>query len=271
MANMFARLFRRAATPKPRPRSTDGRLIYAIGDIHGRCDLLEQLLHLIDEDARAAGIKPVIILLGDYVDRGPGSRQVLAKVADLLAEPSREVRALRGNHEDMLCAFLDDYRTGPSWLDVGGGETLRAFGLTPALRSDEEGWQKLRDALADAIGRKGHDMLRALEIIAIYGDYLFVHAGVRHDLPLDGQSVEDLLWIRHPAGSGDQPFEKMVVHGHTAAPAAFIGAHSVSVDTGAYATGVLSCARIMDDDICFIQTRRRNHAASDEVLRNYGT
>jgi serine/threonine protein phosphatase 1 len=254
------RLFR---SPKRRPEvaSTDGRLIYAVGDIHGRLDLLDPLLEQIVQDTAAAGsaMKPVLIFVGDYVDRGVSSKGVVERLIALQRSEAFELRALKGNHEEALLAFLQDPNFGPTWCEHGGTQTLVSYGVNPpALRMDADEWAKTRDAFAAALPNEHFRFLDGLELTAVYGDYVFVHAGLRPGVSLDAQREHDLLWIRDEFLSARLPFEKTVVHGHTPAEEAFMGPHRIGIDTGAYATGILTAVRLEDAARRFIQSSVRD-------------
>ena len=179
--------------------STDGRTIYAVGDIHGRLDLLDPLLAQIRGDARLRGgdTKPVLVFVGDYVDRGAASRGVVDRLVALSQGDVFEVRALKGNHDAALLAFLDDAAFGPTWCEHGGRQTLRSYGVSPPTsRFDTDGWLATRDAFDSAVPDEHRQFLAGLELIVTYGDYAFVHAGLRPGVALSDQREEDLLWIR---------------------------------------------------------------------------
>jgi serine/threonine protein phosphatase 1 len=255
---LLRRLFSRAGpapAATPAQPTTGGALIYAVGDVHGRRDVLDILLAKIRADAALAGEpRPVLIFIGDYVDRGPDTRGVVETVLALARETAFEVRPLRGNHEAQLLAFLEDPRAGPAWLEFGGGATLASYGVTPpAGRTDETGWEDTRRALAAALPDTHLAFFKQLEVAIVCGDYLFVHAGVRPGVPLNEQSEHDLLWIRDEFLSASRPFEKVVVHGHTPEAAPYLGRNRIGIDTGAYATATLTCVRLCGVDRAFIQ------------------
>jgi serine/threonine protein phosphatase 1 len=241
----------------PGSASTDGRLIYAVGDIHGRLDLLDRLLGLIHDDLghRKLARPPMLVFVGDYVDRGPASRGVVQRLLALRASDTFEVRTLKGNHEQAMLQFLGDAARGPEWVSYGGGATLSSYGVAPpALDADDAAWETARQALAAAIPEDHLDFLWSLELSVAAGDYLFVHAGVRPDVALDEQKESDLLWIRDDFLSAPGPFGKVVVHGHTPREEAFVGPHRISLDTGASMTGVLTAVRLGDGEPALIQT-----------------
>jgi serine/threonine protein phosphatase 1 len=242
--------------PAPEGASTDGRVIYAVGDVHGRLDLLDPLLEQIRDDALTAALpKSVLIFVGDYIDRGGASKGVIDRVIALQHEGVFEVRALKGNHEEALLAFLDDASFGPTWCENGGTQTLVSYGVTaPSLRKDSAGWVKARDAFEQALPAEHLGFLASLELSVVYGGYVFVHAGLRPGVPLGAQQERDLLWIRQEFLSAQRPFEKIVVHGHTPTDEPFMGAHRIGIDTGAYATGLLTAVRLEDDERRLIQS-----------------
>ena len=255
---MLRRLFSRAGSAPaltPSQPTTGGALIYAVGDIHGRRDLLDRLTAKIRADAALAeGGPPVLVFVGDYVDRGPDTRGVIEAVLALSREGAFEVRPLKGNHEEQLLAFLKDPRAGPAWLDFGGGATLASYGVAPpAGRTDEAAWEDAHRAFAAALPDEHLRFFEALELAVVCGDYLFVHAGVRPGIPLNEQSEHDLLWIRDEFLSASRPFEKVVVHGHTPEAAPYLGRNRIGIDTGAYATATLTAVRLHGIDCAFIQ------------------
>lgn len=248
-SSMFKALFR----PKPKEQravSTGGRVLYAVGDVHGRLDLLDGLIARMTEDYRALGRDdpPVLIMLGDYVDRGAQSSGVIDRLIALneqAAEGRFELRALMGNHEETLLHFLDDPQAGPSWVEYGGGETMASYGVQrPMGRVELEVWDRTRLAFRAAFPPAHEQFLRRLELMVVYGDYVFVHAGVRPGLPLERQVAADLLWIRNDFLDHSHGLKATVVHGHTPVEEVFLGRQRINVDTGAYATGVLTAVRL---------------------------
>lgn len=175
---MFKALFR-SKQKERRAVSTGGRVLYAIGDVHGRLDLLDGLIGRMTDDYRALGREdpPVLIMLGDYVDRGAHSSGVIDRLIALsqqAAEGRFEFRALMGNHEETLLHFLDDPQAGPSWVEYGGGETMASYGVQrPVGRADLEVWEQTRVAFRAAFPPHHEQFLRRLELMAVYGDYVF--------------------------------------------------------------------------------------------------
>jgi serine/threonine protein phosphatase 1 len=250
---------RQTARQKSSTASTGGRTIYAVGDIHGRLDLLQSLLAKIEKDASLASKpdrRPMIVFVGDYVDRGPSSRAVIDRILAVQRARRFEVSALRGNHENTLLEFLRDPMVGPIWTLHGGTETLLDYGVTPpAADSGVEAWETARQAFGARLPRPHLEFLQGLRARLVVGDYLFVHAGVRPGVPLSEQSEHDLLTIRRDFLARETPFEKLVVHGHTPTEAPFSGPYRINVDTGAYATGVLTAVRLEGSSRRFLQAR----------------
>lgn len=246
---MISALFRRK--PKldapVRPAVPDGITVWAVGDIHGRLDLLRPIVEAILEAARSDPNKTVVIFLGDYIDRGAESRGVLRYLAHL-EDPAVEFRFLKGNHEEAMLKFLAEPEFGPEWCEYGGIETLQSYGLRiPHSRHRKEAWSTLSGDLAYKVSAPELDFLRALELSLTVGDYFFAHAGARPGQALRNQSARDLLWIRRSFLDDPEPFEKIVVHGHTPVPAVHADHRRIGIDTKAYESGVLTAIRLEGD------------------------
>lgn len=242
---MWSRLLNRltgrgAVSP---PSLPEGRRVYAVGDVHGRDDLLGELHAAISDDLarRPAAGEVVLIHLGDYVDRGPESRQVLARLA--APPPAGVDRAvhLLGNHEELMLAFLDDPGVGRAWLQLGGDATLASYGvpLTPEVPPAER-FVALRGAFNEALPDDQHALLRSMPLHHREGDYLFVHAGLLPGRVLERQRREHLLWIRDEFIHSRADHGAVVVHGHHICAAPEERANRIGVDTGAYHSGVLT-------------------------------
>jgi serine/threonine protein phosphatase 1 len=262
---VFGKLFLRKKTARRAPPTTGGRLVYAVGDIHGRLDLLNPLIETIVADA--VGLrperKPLLIFLGDYVDRGPASAGVVERILKLSHKPAFEVHTLKGNHEEALLQFLEDPEFGQTWATHGGLATLASYGVQPpAGRLDPEGWRKARDTFEAVLPARHRAFYEGLDLTAEVGDYLFVHAGVRPGVPLAAQVERDLLWIRGEFLEASGPFDKVVVHGHTPMQEPQILDHRLGLDTGAYATGVLTAVRLQGEDRKILQARDSRAAAA---------
>lgn len=224
-------------------------LIWAIGDVHGQADLLACLTRAIVTDlGQSACRRRILLLVGDYVDRGLQSREVIQHVLDLEAEMEAEggeVVCLKGNHEELLLRFLEDSTIGPDWAALGGKETLISYGVEPpplGARSDQ--WQRASTALLEHMPKHHLEFLRCLHISVTLGDFHFVHAGVRPGVPLEQQTEADALWIRDAFLADEAPLPKVVVHGHTPVHDVHVDHRRICIDTGAYATGVLSALRL---------------------------
>lgn len=250
---------------EPPTRSTDGRLIYAVGDIHGNADLLEALLAEIARDAletRPAS-RPLLIFIGDYIDRGEASARVLDLVVAVSQASAFEVRALKGNHEEAMLKFLDDPAFGDTWVQFGGGQTLASYGVQPPLTDpDGRAWAAARDALEKALPRAHLEFLQNLELLVRVGDYAFVHAGLNPKESVDRQVEHDVLWIRGQFLTSEGDADYIVVHGHTPAEKAQFLPHRIGIDTGVYLTGRLTALRLLDDSRSLIQAQAEASAAS---------
>ena len=242
-------------TAKPTPAD---RLVYAIGDVHGRLDLLDPLISQIADDAltHQPSLRPMLIFVGDYVDRGLQSKEVIDRIIALRAAGAFEVRTLKGNHEEAMINFLADAGAGPEWVEYGGGQTLASYGvIQPKLRGDANDWERTREELGRLIPPSHLTFLSSLELILVVGDYAFVHAGLRPGLSIQDQDEHDLMWIRDVFLNERRPFEKVVVHGHTPEEAPYVGLCRIGIDTGAYATGVLTAVRLYGEERSMIQSK----------------
>lgn len=242
---------RTSTSKKKKPRIPDGVRIYAVGDIHGRADLLDSVLTGIDADLETNPVSVGIeVYLGDYIDRGPASREVI----DRLVVRNRSFRAvfLKGNHE----AYLTDFATNPpifeEWRQFGGRETLMSYGIVPPINSSEDEQERLAAAFDQALPASHRRFFGNLRLSFTCGDFFFVHAGVRPGTPLARQREVDLLWIRQDFLLCEEEFSKIIVHGHTPVPEPDIRPNRINIDTGAYATGRLTCLKLEDDRIDFI-------------------
>ncbi len=261
-ANFFRRreapLRHRAARPvidfdPPQPEVE----VYVIGDLHGRADLLENLLGLIVEDCAERGTaKPHLVFVGDYIDRGDNSGKVLTRLMQLHDEAEGRVLCLLGNHERMMLDFIDTPNKGPRWLRNGGLQTVLSLGLGGVLAdgmSEDELVALARDlhrALPDGV----EDWLRSLPLSWNSGSVWVVHAGADPYVPMEEQSARTLLWGHrdfdlHPRRDG-----QWVVHGHTVVEVPVAQGGRISIDTGAIYTGHLTAARIGRGEVVFLTT-----------------
>jgi serine/threonine protein phosphatase 1 len=221
-----------------------GLRVYAVGDVHGRYDCLQRIEDRIARhEATLPAADTLVIFLGDYIDRGPQSREVLERLTQGQFA-GHATRFVLGNHEDAMLGFLDDPTAHVDWLNFGGVATLASYGVRAAAAPDRAALEAMREGLVEALPPTHLRLLRDLDLWIKLGDYLFVHAGIRPGLALEDQRRSDLLTIREPFLSTKASLSWRVVHGHTVLPQASIGPVRISLDTGAYATGRLSCAVI---------------------------
>jgi serine/threonine protein phosphatase 1 len=234
-----------------RPRAPEGTRIYAIGDIHGRLDLLDEVLARIDADMAAhPKSNTTRIFLGDYIDRGPDSKRVLDRLISCsVAQPTV---CLMVNHEAYLREFLENPDVLSVWRRYGGLETLLSYGLTPTMKTNAQEHRKLASDLNRLLPSSHREFLSRLKEYFICGDFFFVHAGVRPGISLAEQSEDDLLWIREDFLKCEDDFGKVVVHGHTPVLEPDIRPNRINIDTGAYATGRLTCLVLESDEFRFI-------------------
>ena len=232
------------------------RRVFGIGDVHGCDDLLEALIRGIDVISQHDPNPPIIVFLGDYVDRGPASRQVLDRLVSLEAE-GRKVRFICGNHEEAMLRFLGDIEGGLAWPGYGGRETMASYGVTcPQDEHDLDAWRLTSAQLKAAIPESHMRFLWGLEDKIELGNYLFVHAGLRPEHSIAAQSQRDLRWIREPFLSDPRPFSHVVVHGHTPSSHPYSDERRVGLDTWAYKSGVLTAVELKRDRRRFFQARR---------------
>jgi serine/threonine protein phosphatase 1 len=235
-----------------RPRVPEGERVYAVGDLHGRIDLLVAMQRLIQADAAARPpARLSVVYLGDYVDRGLDSPAVIDRLIDHPLPGFASIHLL-GNHEDTMLRFHDgELAMAASWLHYGGQETLRSYGIAISRGVSLEG---LRERLAHALPARHLAFLRGLALQHRAGDYLFVHAGIRPGLALDKQRRDDLLWIREPFLASLADHGVTVVHGHTITAEPERHGQRIGIDTGAYATGRLTALVLEGEEQRFLQT-----------------
>lgn len=252
MFNKLRSLFSPAAEEPVRPQASlpSGQRAYAIGDIHGRLDLFDQLLALIATDEAARGAADTtLILLGDLVDRGPDSRGVVERAMQLMA--TRKVRILAGNHEEMLLGSLGNEEALRHFLRHGGKETLFSYGLTFEEYSRAK-LDELRVRASELIPAEHIAFMRAMENQIVLGEYLFVHAGIRPGVPLDQQMVSDMRWIRREFLDHPEPHGHLVVHGHTITDEPAVRSNRIGIDTGAFSSGRLTAIGMEGQDHWFL-------------------
>jgi serine/threonine protein phosphatase 1 len=246
----------------PRPsRTPRGRRAYAIGDVHGRLDLLEKLLAVIEEDLdRRPSRKAALIFLGDLIDRGPDSRGVIERLMNFRHDRLKPY-FLAGNHEEVLLRILKGERgILSSWLQFGGAECLASYGFDPAkleLRNERSSLAAIRNVIPTAHA----NFIASFADTLRFGDYLFVHAGIRPGVDLSLQTQSDLRWIRSPFLEDKSDHGMVVVHGHTISSEVEIEPNRIGIDTGAYRTGTLTALAVDGDDRWLLDTAASAHPA----------
>jgi serine/threonine protein phosphatase 1 len=214
--------------------------LYVIGDIHGRSDLLDDIVRKIHDDmARHDPVDCLTITLGDYVDRGPDSRGVLERLSrNPFPTP---LIGVKGNHEQMLERFMEDPSIAHQWRRFGGLETLHSYGVPIKDVMVGKGYDQAARALRAAVPQRHLLFLRSLQPFVTINQYFLCHAGIRPGVPLAEQSLRDLMWIRDEFLTSEIEFEKVIVHGHTPCDWPEVRSNRINIDTGAFATGRLTC------------------------------
>lgn len=224
------------------PEPSLGERLYIVGDVHGRDDLLGDLLHQIDQDLTTAPPSdPVrLVFVGDYVDRGEQSRQVLERVYELSRDPALKVTCLKGNHEELLLNFIDAPHENFAWLDHGGLVTLASYGVsTPLRRRGQRDFGGLAAEFADRLGAH-RAFIEGLPLSLRVGNVFVSHAGLDPTFPLEDQPAESLLWGHPSFLDYGAPDNVVAVHGHWASETIDLGPNRIGVDTGAYLSGRLT-------------------------------
>ncbi|NCP10629.1 MAG: serine/threonine protein phosphatase [Sphingomonadales bacterium] len=265
---MIARLFKSARTPARAPASVPaGRRVYAIGDIHGRHDLLIDLLGQIEDDDRSRGAaETTLIFLGDLIDRGPDSRKVIETVM-ALSDSEMDVRIIAGNHEEVFVqAASGDAKAAKFFTRIGGRETILSYPIDEADYLALE-YDQLAERLLTLIPRDHVDFVAGFDDAITIGDYLFVHAGIMPGRPLDRQRTEDTRWIRDRFLDDERDHGKVVVHGHTISDDVEEFDNRIGIDTGAYCNGRLTAIGLEASKRWFLCAEGEVH----EEWRNPGT
>jgi serine/threonine protein phosphatase 1 len=262
---LWNKLTRGLMPGKSAPRGKEGARAYAVGDIHGRLDLLEQLLaRILDDIAARPQRRTFVAFLGDLIDRGPDSAGVVERLRLWRPAGVRPV-FLAGNHEEVLLRMIEGEKgILASWLKFGGAECARSYGLDPeilATIAEEEALEKVRAA----VPRAHRDFLAGFADTFRFGDYLFVHAGLRPGVGIEEQDRFDLRWIREPFLSDAREHGCVVVHGHTIVDAVEERPNRIGIDTGAYHSGILTAVGIEEDRRWFLSTAEEGaqRAAAD--------
>ena len=229
----------------------EGVRIYVVADIHGRADLLDRVAAKIDKHLSAnPGPQPLEVFLGDYIDRGPHSKAVIER----LVQRSRlhTMIFLKGNHENYVCEFLKRPSVLANWCQNGGLETLLSYGLRPSMSPSDAQQTNLATAFASLLPETHKQFFAQLKTSFSCGGYFFAHAGVNPAFSLAQQREEDLLWIRDTFLYCESDFGQIVVHGHTPVAEPDIRTNRINIDTGAYATGRLTCLVLERDGLTFL-------------------
>jgi len=240
-----------------------GQRVYAIGDIHGRLDLLEPLARAIEaDDTTAPAAQTTVILLGDLIDRGADSKGVLDFARAW--RQRRTVRILMGNHEEMFLDAFTDLEWLARLLPHGAYETLESYGI--AVRGlDRDSLRHVQTAMAERIPEEDRRFMAGFEASVVIGDYLFVHAGIEPGIAVDRQSERTLRWIREPFLSHREPYSHVVVHGHTIRPQVEECPNRIGIDTGGYCYDVLTALVLEGGTRRFIQARGTGSAVTIET------
>jgi serine/threonine protein phosphatase 1 len=254
----------------PSPEAAKTTTVYAVGDVHGRLDLLQGIERLIADDIAATRPEsPTVCYLGDYIDRGPHSAQVIEHLSTRsgaigVARPERQSTEaapptavfLKGNHEDRMLDFLaNPEEHGASWLHNGGREALASYGLSIGKQATDGDWVRLRDELQERLPAAHLGFLRRLRLAFVWRGYLFVHAGLNPDLPMSAQDPHDMMWIKEPFLSSTRDWSRRIVHGHVVGPEPVFRANRIGIDTGASQSGRLTCLVVSDASLRVLQTR----------------
>ena len=232
------------------PKGVRRQRAYVVGDVHGRLDLLDELLARIHADLdQRPSRKTMLVFVGDLIDRGPNSAQVVERLRTY-RHPGVRTAFILGNHEEVLLRILaGEAELIDDWRRFGGAQCLESYGVDVGEligRDDDAQLEIVREAIPKAHA----EFLGSFVDTCRFGDYLFVHAGIRPGVPLDDQSTRDLRWIREDFLTSTVPHPYMVVHGHTITPEPDEQNNRIGIDTGAYASGVLTA-------ICIEGTSRR--------------
>lgn len=247
-------MFGRRRKVRARPRTPCGQRAYAIGDVHGRLDLLDQLLGMIEADLRTRVPRTtMLVFLGDLIDRGPNSSGVVDRLRTLRMDNVR-ICFLAGNHEEVLLRLLRGERgLLASWVRFGGAECLASYGVDPAeLATFDEG--KALSTIKQAVPEAHASFIASFADTLSFGDYLFVHAGIRPRVDLSLQALADLRWIRSPFLEDETDHGQVVVHGHTISDSVEWRSNRIGIDTGAYRTGILTALGLEGEERWLLDT-----------------
>ena len=243
------------------PSAPPGHRAYVVGDVHGRLDLLDRLLAAIEEDLRVRPTRQaLLVFVGDLIDRGPSSAQVVERLRTYEKDGVRPV-FLAGNHEEVLLRILDgDGSMISGWLRFGGKQCLASYGFDPVLLTGKSQDEAVR-MIQEAIPELHVEFLRSFIDTCRFGDYLFVHAGIRPGVALESQRQSDLRWIRNPFLEDPSDHGFVVVHGHTISKSVDERTNRIGIDTGAYASNVLTALAIEGTERWWLDTASAGETA----------
>lgn len=258
---MFSKLLSKLSLPKNNKKQNEFNIpiiTYAIGDIHGRLDLLEKLMAKIIEDNKNNNELANIVFVGDYIDRGPYSKGVIDYILNLNKQKQdlgfANIITLRGNHEAALLEFLKNPDFGSSWIAYGAAACFISYGVKPpTISANKEDWENIANLFRNAMPNEHLEFYQSLDYYYMSGDYLFVHAGILPNKAIEYQDNDVMLSIREPFLSSNEDFGFRVVHGHTPSEQPIIKANRIGIDTGAYATNILSAVKININSISIMQ------------------
>jgi serine/threonine protein phosphatase 1 len=255
-AGPIFKAFEKAPAAVPTTRHVpDGMRVYCVGDIHGRDDLLGELAERVKADMDPQFFDHAMtVFLGDYVDRGHGSRHVVERLT--CGEWPTPTITLAGNHEGLLLAFLEDEAIIEAWRSLGGLETLHSYGVDVGPAMAGRDFKGVQAAFVARFPEHHRRFLEALKVSTVIGDYFFCHAGVRPGVPLERQDRDDLLNMRDPFLSSDAEHGKLIVHGHTPSVRPQVCPNRIGIDTAAYATGRLTCLVLEKGERRFLDAGR---------------
>lgn len=260
--------FKRSIFGRREPAGPSSHRAYVVGDVHGRLDLLELLLVMIEDDCRKRRkVSTTIVFLGDLIDRGPDSAGVVEFLRSY--RPAfAQTMFLMGNHEEVMLRVLDgDGELLAKWVSFGGAECIRSYGVDPASLKGMLPADAI-ELLKSRVPPNHHKFLASFADTLSFGSYLFVHAGIRPGTSLFDQSQTDLRWIRNPFLDDNREHGYVVVHGHTISEQVEQLPNRIGIDTGAYRTGVLTALGIEKTERWFLQTENAKH--SSEVALSPG-
>lgn len=248
------KLLLRRDPPAPR-RVPDGVRVYAVGDIHGRLDLFDTIVARIEADRADWPGKAEVVLLGDYIDRGPDSAALLDRLSEPLPDWAHWT-LLRGNHEQAMLDAIEGVggsRVLRLWLDNGGREAVRSYGVAAPMAYGDD-LDAIATRLRARVPERHLELLRGLKLMHRVGDYLFVHAGIRPGVPIEAQDQRDLLWIRNEFLNCRDDHGCVVVHGHSICRDADERDNRIGIDTGAFATGRLTALVLEGESRRYLST-----------------